>query len=1462
MAETAAGDIELPQAVHGGVAVLDEAAVGVGIDLQRRQGGDDLRGGLGGAHAIAAGEGTVGLLHPGHGDDRLVQRGLDLVVGGVVGCQSGDGHTGDVRVGGVTEQGPAAVSELCVQQDLDQLLARHIACGGVVVGIQRDKGEDRAVDALLLDIGHLVEALEQVMLADLGDILADSGEGQDDTGVLGGLVGIQAAVCVDIRLHIGQDVVIVLRGDGLTGAGQADDGPLAALRADLELALVGDDTAGGGVDGVQVGQRGLLGGLQVGVGLLGGGQGIQLGDLGLFLVGQGVIGAAGGQNIAALRQRHITDGLDLRIHQPAGGLQRREGGLGILQRLLGGLVGLAHVEQGGEIALGAEVGHGDLAIGLAGRGDSLAGAVGDLADGVDLLHDGVKGGLDHIGDDLAVQDLVSVVGIGRGQLLGGDQLVLADTGLHQLIVAVVLPQDSHSPDIAGGDGSGVGSAVDGAVQTAPLHDLVSEETPAANAQVHEPAVDQVGDPAPGAVAEVLFAVDTAGDSRLVIAQDDGVHVALDGVDDDGLVALVGLLLQDILIGAQQEVHAAVELEVLDHGGADPVAHLDHDLGVVALHRGAEGDAGRGQVEGLGQDALLLGAGAQGQDHGDLACIFRQVKGEVHAVLAGDQRLLQLGLAGIQNGALGTLAVVQDTLEHGVSGVLGLEVYLGGEVHLLGVEQGVLLGLGGVVGGRRIVAVGVEFENAVAAEAGGAAGVVAILAQLPVVGQLRLDDLPEVGGVGLIRLADGPADCLAVLAADAGGLVIADLDVIQQPAQVGGGGEGPGAAALLVLVELQAVDGAAAGLGHGDGGGVGSRSIKVEVQVQVFCRNDVRTSVETDLELIRFCMIEGGQSHGLAVESVVFPSGGDVCGHDLQITKGQTVEILAVPQRGPVVDVEPVLVLGVKVFVIKIIQRELADRTCLIGNFGVQTVLAPGNILALVAGSTLELILRDRGAGGDGDGHRHADGLPRGVGGGDHQGVFSGFVERLLEEPDVKVSRSKCLAVQGGNGIHGIFLAVGLVVDGQGLVVLNTAQEVQLAVRPNLCGAGGGGRAGDRGGGVLRKVSGEGLLLGNRDIDFLLTDVVIRIAIIRGQRIRRVSLIVPLEEQGLIVGGGSQRVLACPDKVAILVLAGDQTIEHCFRLAGTIGLRSDGDLGVLVIGQGLFHEVDDLDIHFCCIVDRNGAFVHLVHDLQLHLQLDLTIGALGVLRGTGNSSGVERVDVVDLLLNACGHFHSLSPGHDLSAGISHGCGHAGGELLQQGVQCPCSVAAILQGQGAALAVHLESEYIALPCHVGDSGAGGQGHADVRAALPAVGIVRIALGGGVIRRGLGNGGGDGHAGNNIGPVAGAVVFGGVIVGVVAIAVHHVDGKVHARAGLRQRHYSFLRGCVPLRLVRQGGSIIRLCRVRHRLNSAVQLRRDGLCGQQPQHHYNGEQQRKHSFLHVRLSLYKKYLCQPRCG
>ena len=302
--------VEGQQAVQHVEGILGEACVRGGIDTQGAQGHQHLGGGLAAAgRARHLGERTVGLLHGAEPGQRLVHSGLHRFVGLVVGGQRLDGHGGHVHVirGVGAVDVPRAAVLLQGQDGLHQRVAGHAARRGIAVAVQGDQRPHRTVGALPLDVLHIVQTGQQVVAAHIGDVLADGRQGQDQPGVVRGLIAVETiGGGVDLGLDIGHGVVVVALRHSAAAAGQADGHPLAADAAHdggARLRLCCQTIAGG-----------LIGLPHVRAGGLGHRQGNGIGRAGLLAVAggkrqRGLAHENGGIAVGGLR-RHRRSAVD------------------------------------------------------------------------------------------------------------------------------------------------------------------------------------------------------------------------------------------------------------------------------------------------------------------------------------------------------------------------------------------------------------------------------------------------------------------------------------------------------------------------------------------------------------------------------------------------------------------------------------------------------------------------------------------------------------------------------------------------------------------------------------------------------------------------------------------------------------------------------------------------------------------------------------------------------------------------------------------------------------------------------------------------------------------------------------------------------------------------------------------------------------------------------------------------
>ena len=194
------GEIVSKQTVHDRLAVLNEAAVGVGIDAPHCGGHNDP-GAAFGTLGTAGGVGAIIIL-----DGRQAIKSFtagfcnsSLIP---IGIQSGQRHTGNIGVGGesfICHQRPAAVIVLCFNDSIDTLLTDGRIRGRIVVGIQCDQRPNGAVQTLLLDPGETVGAVgfHKIPITYGSSIDAQRRQCNDQAGVLSGLGFMQSTAHID-----------------------------------------------------------------------------------------------------------------------------------------------------------------------------------------------------------------------------------------------------------------------------------------------------------------------------------------------------------------------------------------------------------------------------------------------------------------------------------------------------------------------------------------------------------------------------------------------------------------------------------------------------------------------------------------------------------------------------------------------------------------------------------------------------------------------------------------------------------------------------------------------------------------------------------------------------------------------------------------------------------------------------------------------------------------------------------------------------------------------------------------------------------------------------------------------------------------------------------------------------------------------------------------------------------------
>ena len=210
------------QGIHDTIPFFYKPGIRMGIDPHGAQCHDDLGAGFC-RSLIIGGEAAICILNTGQEIHRPVQGSMDTAVACVVGSQRCDRHSRQVRVGGLAHQGPAAVGKLVRKNRSNHLLPAHRQF--IVMAVRRAQSPDHAVDALLFEIGQTVQALQQIVACHIGHILAHGGQGQDQAGIVRGLILVELALLVDIGLYIALHIRVVAVGYFSAAADQTNDQP-------------------------------------------------------------------------------------------------------------------------------------------------------------------------------------------------------------------------------------------------------------------------------------------------------------------------------------------------------------------------------------------------------------------------------------------------------------------------------------------------------------------------------------------------------------------------------------------------------------------------------------------------------------------------------------------------------------------------------------------------------------------------------------------------------------------------------------------------------------------------------------------------------------------------------------------------------------------------------------------------------------------------------------------------------------------------------------------------------------------------------------------------------------------------------------------------------------------------------------------------------------------------------------
>ena len=231
---------ERHERIQQGNAVLHKARIIHG-DTQLAQCHDHLHDALG--VAVAHGrKAAVALLLLAHAVQCLGNSCRNGTLALIL-CQRLQCHARDIRVGyavrlsfilRAAEETPAAVVKLAGQDAVDVLLTDAACRFGIVLAVQRDECPDGAVQSLPDGFVVVAEGLCEVVTADTSRVKAKRGQRHDDAGVLGVLLVVEDTFAVlDVLLHAGVIVLIILLRDTVAAAGKTQHGPFAADGAHL-----------------------------------------------------------------------------------------------------------------------------------------------------------------------------------------------------------------------------------------------------------------------------------------------------------------------------------------------------------------------------------------------------------------------------------------------------------------------------------------------------------------------------------------------------------------------------------------------------------------------------------------------------------------------------------------------------------------------------------------------------------------------------------------------------------------------------------------------------------------------------------------------------------------------------------------------------------------------------------------------------------------------------------------------------------------------------------------------------------------------------------------------------------------------------------------------------------------------------------------------------------------------------
>ena len=210
------------------IAVLHKTGICVGIQTECTKCDNDLRSGFR-VRCTERCKAAIILLHTGQQRKCCFDCRFDFrMIFVVVRCKCLKRHRGHINVRCITGVRPAVVFGALVKNCVNQFVTIII---DVITTIYREERPNRTVAALLFHIAQIIQRGQKVAAAYAGGIFANSGQGKNDTGVLGRFVRIELSFGIDVCFHIGYNTVIiavvVAVRDACVAARQTKDCPFA-----------------------------------------------------------------------------------------------------------------------------------------------------------------------------------------------------------------------------------------------------------------------------------------------------------------------------------------------------------------------------------------------------------------------------------------------------------------------------------------------------------------------------------------------------------------------------------------------------------------------------------------------------------------------------------------------------------------------------------------------------------------------------------------------------------------------------------------------------------------------------------------------------------------------------------------------------------------------------------------------------------------------------------------------------------------------------------------------------------------------------------------------------------------------------------------------------------------------------------------------------------------------------------